>query len=123
MPTGLGDLGLEVLFVKNIEGLEARVVTQSSDSIQQLAPVAQFRDVKLLEVLRRQICGTISPISLSRNAASYLPRPRLRSQTKTSVTAPKLRRTHIIVQPGWRRLKKRRAAVFPASVGELGRGA
>ena len=31
---------------------------------------------------------TVSSISFSRNAASYFPRPRLRSQTTTSMTAP-----------------------------------
>jgi len=34
---------------------------------------------------------TVSSISFSRNAASYFPRPRLRSQTTTPVTAPLLR--------------------------------
>ena len=39
------------------------------------------------EVLRRQV-GTVSSISFSRNAASYFPRPRLRSQTTMSIGAP-----------------------------------
>ena len=34
---------------------------------------------------------TVSSISFSRNAASYFPRPRLRSQTTTSMTAPTIR--------------------------------
>ena len=34
---------------------------------------------------------TVSSISFSRNAASYFPRPRLRSQTTTSMMAPELR--------------------------------
>src|ERR1700731_3292776 len=34
---------------------------------------------------------TVSSISFSRNAASYCPRPRLRSQTTTSMMAPELR--------------------------------
>ena len=33
---------------------------------------------------------TVSSISFSRNAASYFPRPRLRSQTTMSMTAPEL---------------------------------
>ena len=34
---------------------------------------------------------TVSSISFSRNAASYFPRPRLRSQTTMSMMAPELR--------------------------------
>jgi hypothetical protein len=45
-------------------------------------------DAKLLEVLRRQARQDVSSISFSRNAASYFPRPRLRSQTTTSIRSP-----------------------------------
>ena len=44
-------------------------------------------DAKILQVLRRQVGRTVSSISFSRNAASYFPRPRLRSQTTMSMTA------------------------------------
>src|SRR5262245_8812808 len=44
---------------------------------------------------------TVSSISFSRNAASYFPRPRLRSQTTTSITAPpNSGLLHIIVPSG-----------------------
>ena len=50
---------------------------------------------------------TVSSISFSRNAASYFPRPRLRSQTTMSMTAPTIRGGvhHLPGKrgcPGWR---------------------
>ena len=50
--------------------------------------MSNIGDAEVLEVLRRQIGRTVSSISFSRNAASYFPRPRLRSQTTMSMTAP-----------------------------------
>ena len=46
------------------------------------------RDAKLLQGLVRQAGRTVSSISFSRNAASYFPRPRLRSQTTMSMMRP-----------------------------------
>ena len=43
---------------------------------------------RILQVLSRQAGRTVSSISFSRNAASYFPRPRLRSQTTTSIGRP-----------------------------------
>ena len=58
---------------------------------------------------------TVSSISFSRNAASYFPRPRLRSQTTMSMTGPTIGGQHIIcwgsegVQAGIGVLRLRRA--------------
>ena len=43
-------------------------------------------DAKLLQVSAVRLGRTVSSISFSRNAASYFPRPRLRSQTTTSMS-------------------------------------
>src|SRR6516165_3111289 len=43
---------------------------------------------------------TVSSISLSRKAASYCPRPRLRSQTTISMTSTQTQGDRIIVLPG-----------------------
>ena len=48
----------------------------------------ECRDAKLFQVLSGQAGKNRSSISFSRNAASYFPRPRLRSQTTTSMAAP-----------------------------------
>jgi hypothetical protein len=45
-------------------------------------------DAKLFQVLSREARRTRSLISFSRKTASYFPRPRPRSQTTTSITAP-----------------------------------
>ena len=42
----------------------------------------------LLQVLGVRLGRTVSSMSFSRKAASYFPRPRLRSQTMMSMTAP-----------------------------------
>ena len=65
------------------------------------------RYAKLLEVLPVRLGRTVSSISFSRNAASYFPRPRLRSQTTMSMTAPTIGggAHHLLGKrgcPGWR---------------------
>ena len=70
--------------------LAARIATQSSDGIEQLTPVPECGDAKLLQVLCVRLGRTVSSISFSRNAASYFPRPRLRSQTTMSMGTPGL---------------------------------
>ena len=57
-------------------------------------------DADLLQVLLRQVREDRSSISFSRKAASYSSRPRLRSQTMTSMTAPQSGLLHIIVVRG-----------------------
>ena len=49
------------------------------------------RDAKFLQVSCVRLGRTVSSISFSRKAASYFPRPRLRSQTTMSMRCPKLR--------------------------------
>jgi hypothetical protein len=61
----------------------ARVVTQRRNRSKQLTAVPERRYAKLLEVLRREVRQD-SLVYL----ASYFPRPRLRSQTTMSMTAP-----------------------------------
>ena len=68
--------------------LDARLDTQSSDSIEQFPAMPDDADAKLLQVFRVRLGRTVSSISFSRNAASYFPRPRLRSQTTMSMTGP-----------------------------------
>jgi hypothetical protein len=72
------------------ERLAARIGTQRGDGIEQLEPVPDCGDAKLLQGLVRQARKDRLVISFSRNAASYFPRPKLRSQTTTSMVAPLL---------------------------------
>ena len=72
--------------------LAARIATQSGNGVEQLsgdarqdATPSSFRSSCV------RLGRTVSFISFSRNAASYFPRPRLRSQTTTSMMAPELR--------------------------------
>ena len=53
-------------------------------------------DAKLFQVLGVRLGRTVSSISFSRNAASYFPRPRLRSQTTMSIGRPQSGVAHII---------------------------
>ena len=59
---------------------------QRRDRSQQLAPVPERREAKPLRSSAVRLGRTVSSISFSRNAASYFPRPRLRSQTTMSMT-------------------------------------
>jgi hypothetical protein len=52
--------------------------------------VPKRNDAKLLQVLRREGRQNFSSMSFSRNSASYFPRPRLGSQTTTSMTNAQL---------------------------------
>ena len=65
--------------------------TQCSNCSQQLAAMPERRDAKLLWSSAVRSGRTVSSISRSRNAASYFPGPRLRSQATMSMTALKLR--------------------------------
>ena len=66
--------------------LHGRLVTQSSYGIQQLDGGAQRRDAEVLQVLRRQAGQNRLVYLILAEAASYFPRPRLRSQTTMSMT-------------------------------------
>ena len=59
-------------------------------------------DAKLLQVLAVRLGRTVSSISFSRKAASYFPRPKLRSQTTMSMMGAPINRGHIMVCPGER---------------------
>jgi hypothetical protein len=60
--------------------------------------MADGRDPDLLQGLVRQARKDRLVYSFSRNAASYFPRPRLRSQFATSMTAPNEALNRIIVR-------------------------
>ena len=62
--------------------------TQSSDGIEQLHRCPTAATPSSFRVSCVRLGRTVSSISFSRNAASYFPRPRLRSQTTMSMTAP-----------------------------------
>ena len=65
---------------------------------------------------------TVSSISFSRNAASYFPRPRLRSQAPMSMSAPQTQGyPHIIVQPGEGVQNARKESPRPRSCREAAR--
>ena len=76
--------------------LAARVATQSSDGIEQLHSVPKRGDAKLLQVLVRQARKNRLVYVILAEAASYFPRPRLRSQTTMSMMAPTIGVAHII---------------------------
>ena len=79
---------LDVVAASTEWRLTARVVTQSSDGIEQLEPVPDAVTPSSFRVSCVRLGRTVSSISFSRNAASYFPRPRLRSQTTMSMTVP-----------------------------------
>jgi len=60
--------------------------------------VPDDRDAEVFQVLRRQARETVSSISFSRNAASYFPRPRLRSQATMSIAASTIGGANIMVR-------------------------
>jgi hypothetical protein len=69
--------------------LHAPKVAQCNDGIEEYPAMTNGTDADFLQVLLGQIRETHSSILLSRNAASYSSRPRLRSQTTTSImTSP-----------------------------------
>ena len=85
----------------------ARVIAQNGNGVEQLHPVPKCCDAKLLQVLFRQARKNRLVYSFSRNVASYLPRPRLRSQSTTSMRAPAIgdgvhHRLGLQTCPGWR---------------------
>ena len=63
-------------------------LTQSSDGIQELHTVTKRSDTKLLQVLVRQARENRLVYVILAEIASYFARPRLRSQTTTSMTVP-----------------------------------
>ena len=75
----------------------ARVRAQDSDGVQKLAAVPDHTDAHVFQIFGGQLGRIVSSIAFSRNTASYLSRPRLRSQPPRSMITPQRHAAVMIV--------------------------
>jgi hypothetical protein len=94
---GLGVLDEAVASTEGLPVASLRRAAMASNSLRRCPSAATPSSFRSSAV---RFGRTVSSISFSRNAASYFPRPRLRSQTTTSMTAPKLGLRIIILPSG-----------------------